>query len=354
MIGALARKFFGSSNDRRVKGYQSRVDAINALEPELINLSDEELRARTDRFKQELEGGKTLDDLLVPAFATVREAAKRTLGQRHFDVQLIGGMVLHEGDIAEMKTGEGKTLVATLAVYLNALAGNGVHVVTVNDYLAKRDSEWMGQIYGFLGLTVGVIVHGLDDGERKNSYACDITYGTNNEYGFDYLRDNMKYRLEDMVQRGHAYAIVDEVDSILIDEARTPLIISGQPETAARTYYDFARVAKTLSGVQAKFVPKGEIKTEDDADYEYDEKFKTVSPRESAIEKVERALGVENLYDPRNAQLVNHLIQALKAQSLYQRDVDYVIQDGEVKIVDEFTGRIMEGRRWSAGLHQAG
>src|SRR6187431_1500032 len=227
MIGALARKFFGSANDRRIKGYHSRVDAINALEPEIAALSDEALRARTEAFKGEIAKGMSLDDILVPAFATVREAAKRVLGQRHFDVQLIGGMVLHEGAIAEMKTGEGKTLVATLAVYLNALAGKGVHVVTVNDYLAKRDSEWMGQIYNFLGLSVGVIVHGLDDGDRKNSYACDITYGTNNELGFDYLRDNMKYRLEDMVQRGHFYAIVDEVDSILIDEARTPLIISG-------------------------------------------------------------------------------------------------------------------------------
>ena len=217
MIGALARKFFGSANDRRIKGYHSRVDAINALEPEVAALSDEALRARTGEFKQQLADGKTLDDILVPAFATVREAAKRTLGQRHFDVQLIGGMVLHEGDIAEMKTGEGKTLVATLAVYLDALAGKGVHVVTVNDYLARRDSQWMGQIYGFLGMTTGVIVHGLDDAERKQAYACDITYGTNNEYGFDYLRDNMKYRLEDMVQRGHFYAIVDEVDSILID-----------------------------------------------------------------------------------------------------------------------------------------
>src|SRR5712664_1282044 len=227
MIGALARKFFGSANDRRIKGYQPRVDAINALEPETSALSDEALKARTTEFKDRLADGAELDDLLVEAFATVREAAKRTLGQRHFDVQLVGGIVLHEGTIAEMKTGEGKTLVATLPVYLNALSGKGVHVVTVNDYLAKRDSEWMGQIYNFLGLTVGVIVHGLDDAERNTAYACDITYGTNNEYGFDYLRDNMKYRLEDMVQRGHFYAIVDEVDSILIDEARTPLIISG-------------------------------------------------------------------------------------------------------------------------------
>ena len=236
MIGALARKFFGSANDRRIKGYQPRVDAINALEPETAALSDDALKARTAEFRKELADGKTLDDVLVPAFATVREAAKRTLGQRHFDVQLIGGMVLHEGDIAEMKTGEGKTLVATLAVYLNALAGKGVHVVTVNDYLARRDSEWMGQIYSFLGMTTGVIVHGLDDSERKLAYSRDITYGTNNEYGFDYLRDNMKYRLEDMVQRGHFYAIVDEVDSILIDEARTPLIISGPLDDRSEFY----------------------------------------------------------------------------------------------------------------------
>ena len=236
MIGAVARKLFGSANDRRIRSYQPRVDAINALEPELEALSDEALRARTDDFKKQIADGASLDDILVPAFATVREAAKRTLGQRHFDVQLIGGMVLHEGKIAEMKTGEGKTLVATLPVYLNALAGEGVHVVTVNDYLAKRDAEWMGQIYSFLGLTVGVIVHGLDDEQRKKAYACDVTYGTNNELGFDYLRDNMKYRLEDMVQRGHIYAIVDEVDSILIDEARTPLIISGPLDDRSDLY----------------------------------------------------------------------------------------------------------------------
>jgi len=256
MIGALARKFFGSANDRRVKGYQSRVDAINALEPEVAALSDEALKARTAEFRKQLAEGKTLDDILVPAFATVREAAKRTLGQRHFDVQLIGGLVLHEGDIAEMKTGEGKTLVATLAVYLNALAGKGVHVVTVNDYLARRDSAWMGQIYSFLGMTTGVIVHGLDDGERKQAYACDITYGTNNEYGFDYLRDNMKYRLEDMVQRAHFFAIVDEVDSILIDEARTPLIISGPLDDRS----DFYNTIDT-------FFPKL-----DKSDYDVDEK----------------------------------------------------------------------------------
>src|SRR5881398_464363 len=247
MIGALARKFFGSANDRRVKGYQSRVNAINALEPELAALSDEALKARTAEFRQELANGKTLDDILVPAFATVREAAKRTLGQRHFDVQLIGGMVLHEGDIAEMKTGEGKTLVATLAVYLNALAGKGVHVVTVNDYLARRDSAWMGQIYSFLGMTTGVIVHGLDDGERKQAYACDITYGTNNEYGFDYLRDNMAFSRDDLVQRELHYAIVDEVDSILIDEARTPLIISGMVEQSTDNYAVVDRVVAKMN-----------------------------------------------------------------------------------------------------------
>src|SRR5881398_1183006 len=274
MIGALARKFFGSANDRRVKGYQSRVNAINALEPELAALSDEALKARTAEFRQELANGKTLDDILVPAFATVREAAKRTLGQRHFDVQLIGGMVLHEGDIAEMKTGEGKTLVATLAVYLNALAGKGVHVVTVNDYLARRDADWMGKIYKFLGMSVGVIVHGLDDEERKAAYACDITYGTNNEYGFDYLRDNMKYRLEDMVQRGHFYAIVDEVDSILIDEARTPLIISGPLDDRSEFY-------NTID----TFVPRL-----DKSDYDVDEKQRTVNLSELGMSKMEQTL----------------------------------------------------------------
>src|SRR6187397_3033124 len=279
MIGALARKFFGSANDRRVKGYQSRVNDINALEPEMKALSDEALKARTVEFREQLANGKTLDEVLVPAFATVREAAKRTLGQRHFDVQLIGGMVLHEGDIAEMKTGEGKTLVATLAVYLNALAGCGVHVVTVNDYLARRDAEWMGEIYSFLGLTTGVIVHGLDDAERKTAYACDITYGTNNEYGFDYLRDNMKYRLEDMVQRGHYFAIVDEVDSILIDEARTPLIISGPLDDRSEFY-------NTIDS----YIPKL-----DKADYDVDEKQRTVALSEAGMEKLERVLTEANL-----------------------------------------------------------
>ncbi|OAF11473.1 preprotein translocase subunit SecA [Bradyrhizobium centrolobii] len=344
MIGALARKFFGSANDRRVKGYQSRVNAINALEPEVSNLSDEALKARTAEFKQQLAEGKTLDDLLVPAFATVREAAKRTLGQRHFDVQLIGGMVLHEGDIAEMKTGEGKTLVATLAVYLNALAGKGVHVVTVNDYLARRDSGWMGQIYGFLGMTTGVIVHGLDDAERKAAYACDITYGTNNEYGFDYLRDNMKYRLEDMVQRPHYFAIVDEVDSILIDEARTPLIISGPLDDRS----DFYNTIDT-------FMPQlGKV-----TDFEVDEKQRTVTLTEGGMEKIETLLRDagqlkgESLYDVENVSVVHHVNQALRAHSLFTRDKDYIVRDGEVVIIDEFTGRMMPGRRYSEGLHQA-
>ena len=343
MIGAVARKLFGSSNDRRIRAYRPQVAAINALEAELEQLSDEALRARTDAFKKQLAEGATLDDILVPAFATVREAGKRTLGQRHFDVQLIGGMVLHEGKIAEMKTGEGKTLVATLAVYLNALAGRGVHVVTVNDYLAKRDSEWMGQIYKFLGLTVGVIVHGLDDEQRKKEYDCDVTYGTNNELGFDYLRDNMKYRLEDMVQRGHTYAIVDEVDSILIDEARTPLIISGPLDDRSEFY-------NTIDA----YIPKL-----DKADYEVDEKQRTVNLTEVGMEKMEQGLREagqlksDSLYDVENVSVVHHVNQALRAHKLFQRDKDYIVRNGEVVIIDEFTGRMMPGRRYSEGLHQA-
>src|ERR1700755_1193740 len=343
MICALAPKLFGSPNDRRIKGYQPRVDALTALEPESSPLSDEALKARTEEFRKQLASGKTLDDILVPAFATVREASKRTLGQRHFDVQLIGGMVLHEGDIAEMKTGEGKTLVATLAVYLNALAGKGVHVVTVNDYLAKRDADWMGQIYKFLGLSVGVIVHGLDDAERKQAYACDITYGTNNEYGFDYLRDNMKYRLEDMVQRGHFYAIVDEVDSILIDEARTPLIISGPLDDRSEFY-------NTID----TFFPKL-----DKTDFDVDEKQRTVTLTEAGMEKIEvllrdaGQLKGDSLYDVENVSVVHHINQALRAHSLFTRDKDYIVRDGEVIIIDEFTGRMMAGRRYSEGLHQA-
>src|ERR1700754_1527480 len=343
MIGALARKLFGSPNDRRVKGYQSRVNAINALEPEIAALSDEALKARTAEFRQQLADGKSLDDILVPAFATVREAAKRTLGQRHFDVQLIGGMVLHEGDIAEMKTGEGKTLVATLAVYLNALAGNGVHVVTVNDYLARRDAEWMGQIYKFLGLTVGVIVHGVEDVERQAAYACDVTYATNNELGFDYLRDNMKYDLPKMVQRPHFYAIVDEVDSILIDEARTPLIISGPLDDRSDFY-------NTIDG----FLPKL-----DKTDYDVDEKQRTVTLTEGGMEKIEKLLRDagqlkgDSLYDVENVSVVHHINQALRAHTLFTRDKDYIVRDGEVIIIDEFTGRMMPGRRYSEGLHQA-
>ena len=343
MIGAVARKLFGSSNDRRIRQYRSRAAAINALEPELEKLSDEALRARTDELRKELSDGKSLDDILVPAFATVREAAKRTLGQRHFDVQMIGGMVLHDGKIAEMKTGEGKTLVATLPVYLNALASRGVHVVTVNDYLAKRDAEWMGQIYKFLGLTVGIIVHGLDDEQRKKEYECDVTYGTNNELGFDYLRDNMKYRVEDMVQRGHVFAIVDEVDFILIDEARTPLIISGPLDDRS----DFYNTIDT-------YIPKL-----DKSDYEVDEKQRTVTLTEAGMEKMEQwlrdagQLKSDSLYDVENVSVVHHVNQALRAHTLFQRDKDYIVRNGEVVIIDEFTGRMMPGRRYSEGLHQA-
>jgi len=341
-IGGFAAKIFGSSNERRVKGYGGRVAAINALEDEVSQLSDTELRARTEDFRRQLEEGATLDDILVPAFATVREAAKRTLGQRHFDVQLIGGMVLHEGKIAEMKTGEGKTLVATLPVYLNALAGKGVHVVTVNDYLAQRDAEWMSAVYKFLGLTVGIIVHGLDDEQRKEAYACDVTYGTNNELGFDYLRDNMKMDKSEMVQREHSYAIVDEVDSILIDEARTPLIISGPLEDRADLYQAVDEVIPTLGA----------------EDFELDEKQRQVSLTELGNERVEsqlaeRGLMKGSLYDIENVSLVHHINSALKAHKLFQRDRDYIVKGGQVVIIDEFTGRMMPGRRYSEGLHQA-
>ena len=343
MIGAVARKLFGSANERRIRSYQPRVAAINALEKDVSALSDDALKARTAEFKKQIEEGTSLDDILEPAFATVREAAKRTLGQRHFDVQLIGGMILHEGRIAEMKTGEGKTLVATLAVYLNALTGRGVHVVTVNDYLAKRDAEWMHQIYGFLGLTTGVIVHGIDDEERKKAYDCDITYGTNNELGFDYLRDNMKYRMEDMVQRGHVYAIVDEVDSILVDEARTPLIISGPLDDRSEFY-------NTIDA----YIPQL-----DKGDYEVDEKQRTVTMTEAGMEKMETVLREAGLlkggklYDVENVSVVHHVNQGLRAHKLFQRDKDYIVRNGEVVIIDEFTGRMMPGRRYSEGLHQA-
>jgi preprotein translocase subunit SecA len=340
---------------RRLKRLADQAARISELEPELEPLSDDELRIASNELRRRVENGETLDDVLYEAFALVREARKRESGQRLFDVQLMGGIVLHEGDIAEMKTGEGKTFVASLALYLNALSGESVHLVTTNDYLAKRDAEWNRPVYERLGMTVGAIENMMPFAERTKAYGCNVTYGTNSEFGFDYLRDNMAVSLDNTVQRGHRFAIVDEVDSILIDEARTPLIISGEPETAAKTYYDFARVVKELHGQAAtRKAMKGEDETElSGADYLYDEKFKTVSPAQTAIEKVERALGIDNLYEPRNVRLVNHLIQALKAESLYKNDVDYVIQDGEVKIVDEFTGRIMEGRRWSEGLHQA-
>ena len=341
-FGGFASKIFGSSNERKVRGFRPRAAAINALESEVENLTDAELRARTEVFRQQLNDGAALDDLLVPAFATVREAAKRVLGQRHFDVQLIGGMVLHQGDIAEMKTGEGKTLVATLPVYLNALTSKGVHVVTVNDYLAKRDAEWMGQIYRFLGLTVGCVVHDMSDEERKIAYACDVTYGTNNELGFDYLRDNMKMNRTEMVQREHIFAIVDEVDSILIDEARTPLIISGPLEDRADLYQTIDAMMKIV----------------EQEDFELDEKQRQVSFTEAGNEKMENALQSAGLlqgtlYDIDNVTIVHHLTQALKAHKLFQRDKDYIVKAGEVMIIDEFTGRMMPGRRYSEGLHQA-
>src|SRR6266436_1728722 len=335
---------------RRMKRLAEQAAYITSIEPEFRELSDDQLREKTVEFRQRLENGETLEQLLFEAFAAVREARLRESDQRMFDVQLMGGIVLHEGDVAEMKTGEGKTFVASLALYLNALEGQGVHLVTVNDYLAQRDAEWNRGVYERLGMTVSAIENMMPFAERKVAYEADITYGTNSEFGFDYLRDNMAVSLDGVVQRSHSYAIVDEVDSILIDEARTPLIISGEPETAAAIYYDFARVAKSLNAVPHDPHRKGE---HPDADYEYDEKHKTIAPTQSGVAKFERALGIENLYDPRHSQLVNHMIQALKAESLYHGDDDYVIQDGEVKIVDEFTGRIMEGRRWSEGLHQA-
>ena len=342
-FGALASKVFGSSNDRKLKKYPSLVAAINKLEPEVAALANEELRARTDAFRARVKEGAALEDLIPEAFATVREAAKRSIGQRHFDVQLMGGMVLHEGRISEMKTGEGKTLVATLPVYLNALTGRGVHVVTVNDYLAKRDAAWMGAIYQFLGLKVGCIVHELSDDQRRVEYAADVTYGTNNEFGFDYLRDNMKYSTAEMVQRGHYYAIVDEVDSILIDEARTPLIISGPLDDRSELY-------NTVD----KFIPRLEK-----SDYELDEKTRVVTLTEAGNERVEQLLTAadmlkgDSLYDIENVTVVHHVQQALRAHTLFQRDRDYIVKNDEVIIIDEFTGRMMQGRRYSEGLHQA-
>jgi preprotein translocase subunit SecA len=342
-FGALARKVFGSSNDRRLKAMRPRIEAINALENEMEALSDADLAARTVKFREDLANGAKLDDLLVPAFATVREASRRALGMRPFDVQLIGGMVLHEGSISEMKTGEGKTLVATLPVYLNALEGKGVHVVTVNDYLATRDAEWMGRLYKFLGLTVGVIVHGMDDDQRRGAYACDVTYGTNNELGFDYLRDNMKYERAQMVQRGHNFAIVDEVDSILIDEARTPLIISGPLDDKSDLYNSVDVLIPNLV----------------ESDYEIDEKQRTATFTEEGTEKMENLLreaGLmkgDSLYDIENVAIVHHANNALRAHRLFQKDKDYIVRNGEIVIIDEFTGRMMPGRRYSEGLHQA-
>ncbi len=356
MFGSLIKKFIGSKNERELKKLWPIVAQINALEASLSALSDDQLKGKTGQFKERYAKGESLDALLPEAFAVCREASKRVLGMRHFDVQLIGGMVLHSGKIAEMKTGEGKTLVATLPAYLNGISGKGVHVVTVNDYLAKRDSEWMGQIYNFLGLTVGIVVHGIEDDQRRINYAADITYGTNNEFGFDYLRDNMKFDLDDYVQRGFNYAIVDEVDSILIDEARTPLIISGPTEDSTDKYYVINAIipklekgevidveANTLSGKRKQYT----------GDFTIDEKGKSAALTEQGVLKVEKLLKVDNLYDPRNIEILHHVNQALRAHAMYKLDVDYVVKDGEVMIVDEFTGRLMPGRRWSDGLHQA-
>ena len=352
MIDAVLAKIFGTKHEREIKAIRPLIAAINDLEPQMEKLSNEELAAQTAKFRHQLELGKTLDDLLVEAFATVREAGRRFVNMRHFDVQLIGGITLHRGKIAEMKTGEGKTLVATLPVYLNALAGKGVHVVTVNDYLAARDSEWMGRIYKGLGMTVGVIVHDLDDRERQAAYACDITYGTNNEYGFDYLRDNMKFRISDCVQREHFFAIVDEVDSILIDEARTPLIISGPSEESTDKYGKINRIIPRLvRGEVIEGKEPGQKWTT--GDYTVDEKHRSVALTEEGSLKVEKLLGMGNLYEAINMEINHHVNQALKAYVLFQRDKDYVIKDDEIIIVDEFTGRLMPGRRWSDGLHQA-
>jgi len=352
MLDPILAKIFGTKNEREIKTLRPIIAAINDLEPGLQQLPDAELAQKTQDFRQRVANGEPLDDLLIESFAVCREAGRRILNMRHFDVQLIGGIVLHRGKIAEMRTGEGKTLVATLPVYLNALEGKGVHVVTVNDYLAKRDAEWMGRIYKFLGMSVGVIVHDLDDDERRQSYACDITYGTNNEYGFDYLRDNMKFRLEDCVQRTHNFAIVDEVDSILVDEARTPLIISGPSEESTDKYYKINRIIpKLIRGEEIKGKEPGESYTT--GDYTVDEKHRSTALTEEGIVKVEKLLGCGNLYQPENWSILHHVQQALKAHVLFLRDKDYLVQDGAVIIVDEFTGRVMPGRRWSDGLHQA-
>ena len=338
MLGSIARKLFGSKNERDLKKLEPLVQAVNELEPNFKTLTDEAIKSKTEEFKDRLTNGETVDDLLPEAFALAREASVRALGMRPFDVQLIGGIVLHQGKIAEMKTGEGKTLAAALPVYLNALTGKGVHVVTVNDYLARRDSEWMGAIYKFLGLSVGVIVHDLDDDERRDAYNCDVTYGTNNEFGFDYLRDNMKFGLQDYVQRELHYSIVDEVDSILIDEARTPLIISGPTHENTDRYFKINRIIPGLHK---------------EAHYTIDEKARSVVLTEEGVSRVEKSLNVSNLYDPSQMETLHHVTQALKAHTLFKNDVDYIVKDGQVIIVDEFTGRLMPGRRYSDGLHQA-
>jgi preprotein translocase subunit SecA len=353
----LVSKALRAGEGRKFKAYQKRAEAINRFEPEMEALSESELREEADSLRERARNGESLDDLLPEAFALTREASRRATGQRHYDVQLIGGMVLHDGAISEMRTGEGKTLTATLPVFLNTLAGDSVHLVTVNDYLARRDAEWMKPIYDTLGVSVAAVQDSDDHAARQRKYACDVTYGTNSEFGFDYLRDNMSAQLEHCVQRGHHFAIVDEVDNILIDEARTPLIISGAPEQAAQTYYTFARLAKQMVGVPAKQKLKSLGESRDtsdvDYDYEYDEKHKTVAPTEGGVRKAEEFIGVDNLYLGEHGSLVNHLVQSLKAESLYKKDKDYAVIDGEVMIIDEFTGRILEGRRWSEGLHQA-
>jgi len=351
MLGKMIKNIFGTANERELKRVAPLVDAMGELEPGLRKLTDDQLKNKTAEFKERLTNGQPLDELLIEAFAACREASVRALGMRPFDVQLIGGIILHEGRIAEMKTGEGKTLAATLPVYLNALTGRGVHVVTVNDYLAQRDAEWMGRTYRFLGLEVGCITNPLNDQERQKAYRCDVTYGTNNEFGFDYLRDNMKFDLESMVQRDFHYAIVDEVDSILIDEARTPLIISGPAEKSTALYYQVDRIIPRL--VKSKEDPEAKDTSQFKGDYTIDEKARSATLTEAGVAKVEKLLGVDNLYDPRNIEILHHVQQALRAHTLFTKDVDYLVKDGKVVIVDEFTGRLMPGRRWSDGLHQA-
>jgi len=338
MLNYILKKIVGTQNDREIKRLTVIMNEVSKQEPLIESLTDSELRAKTPYFKDKLAGGASLDDLLVEAFAVVREVSRRTLEMRPFDAQVIGGIVLHEGKIAEMKTGEGKTLASTMPVYLNALTGRGVHVITVNDYLANRDANWMKPIYEFLGLSVGVIVHGIDDTERRNAYNCDVTYGTNNEFGFDYLRDNMNFQLENYVQREFYYAIVDEVDSILIDEARTPLIISGPSEESTDKYYRVNQIIPRLKK---------------DHDYTIEEKSRTVVLTEEGVARAEKLLNVQNLYEPGNMEILHHVNQALKAHALFRKDIDYLVKDGQVVIVDEFTGRVMPGRRYSDGLHQA-